>query len=268
MASATARGGEPLEGFCRPDAVAACCDGERDGDARSGFGSDERFRRSGIVGVERSSMDLEGEQSPWKERVSRRWQRRCGTTDSSAEQGLEASCVARFDRVQCRHRFGGVGTGPRVIRDLGCGALFGRLRASNDPLTGWPHGGEPLPPVGSIACLVAALRRCRRGKRFRASSSLGFGRGARHVLDDVGVRFGGSEHHRIRIPSRASAYQSALAGGRALPSGSEWLNALGRVAHPPRRASTRLLASGFGRERTAHRPASAGWRAGRWSATA
>jgi len=212
-------------------------------------------------------MDLEGEQSPWKERVSRRWQRRSDTTDSSAEQGLGASCVTRFDRARCWHRFGGVGAGPRVIRDFGCGASLGRLRASSDPLTGWPHGREPLPPVGSIACLVAVLRRCRCGKRFRASSSLGFGRGARHVLDDVGVRLGGSEHHRIRIPSRASAEQFARRGQLPTPSGASgetrWSD-----AHPPRRAGSRLLASGFGRERTARQPASVGGGAGRRSATA
>jgi len=32
--------------------------------------------------------DLGGEQSPWKERVSRRWQRWSDATDSSTEKGL------------------------------------------------------------------------------------------------------------------------------------------------------------------------------------
>lgn len=47
-------------------------------------------------------QDLGGEQSPWKERVFRRWQRRRDTTDSSVEQRLEVGCSAlddRFDRL-------------------------------------------------------------------------------------------------------------------------------------------------------------------------
>jgi hypothetical protein len=42
----------------------------------------------GNAGAKRSFVDLGEEQSPWKDRVLSRWQRRCGTTDSSAEQGL------------------------------------------------------------------------------------------------------------------------------------------------------------------------------------
>jgi hypothetical protein len=45
--------------------------------------------------------DLEGEQSPWKERVIRRWKRRRVTTDSSVEKslGIEASSGAEADHV-------------------------------------------------------------------------------------------------------------------------------------------------------------------------
>jgi hypothetical protein len=43
-----------------------------------------------LLGLGRRAADLGGEQSPWKERVSGRWQRRWLTTDSSVEQGLGA----------------------------------------------------------------------------------------------------------------------------------------------------------------------------------
>lgn len=38
--------------------------------------------------------DLEGEQSPWEERATRRWQRRWVATDSSTEQRPEVGCSA------------------------------------------------------------------------------------------------------------------------------------------------------------------------------
>jgi hypothetical protein len=42
--------------------------------------------------LERSTEDLGEEPSPWKERVSLRWQRWSGATDSSMEQSLEVGC--------------------------------------------------------------------------------------------------------------------------------------------------------------------------------
>jgi hypothetical protein len=40
--------------------------------------------------------------------------------------------------------------------------------------------------------------------RFRVNPNNGFGLRSDSVLDDVGVRFGGSEHHRIWVPPRIS----------------------------------------------------------------
>jgi hypothetical protein len=47
-----------------------------------------------IRGRERMTKDLEGEQSPWEERATRRWQRRWVATDSSTEQCPEVGCSA------------------------------------------------------------------------------------------------------------------------------------------------------------------------------
>jgi hypothetical protein len=180
-------------------------------------------------------VDLEEEQSPWKDRVSRRWQRRCGTTDSSAEQRLEVGCTARFERAQSpaslRRRWRRFQSEPRPrLRRHRMNAFGPCVKHSTDGRT-----EEPPPPAGSIVCPAMAFRRRRMGLRFRASSFFGFGRSSRDVLGDVGVRFGGSEHHRIRISSCASAVQPAPFGvGEPAPSGAGALASSRTVAQPPR----------------------------------
>ena len=49
---------------------------------------------------------LKGKQSPWKDRVAGRWQRRLVTTDSSAEQSLEVGCFVRFRRARTSAHLG------------------------------------------------------------------------------------------------------------------------------------------------------------------
>jgi hypothetical protein len=49
---------------------------------------------------------LEGKQSPWKDRMSHRWQRRSDITDSSAEQSLGVGCFAFFRQVRPSRDFG------------------------------------------------------------------------------------------------------------------------------------------------------------------
>jgi hypothetical protein len=52
---------------------------------------------------ERAKEDLEGEQSPWKDRAFHRWQQGWNATDSSAEQGLEVGRSA-VERAGASHR--------------------------------------------------------------------------------------------------------------------------------------------------------------------
>lgn len=62
---------------------------------------------------------LEGKQSPWKDRMSNRWQRRGDITDSSAEQSLGVGCFAFFRQVRPRPLRWSVALGG-VSGDFGC----------------------------------------------------------------------------------------------------------------------------------------------------
>jgi hypothetical protein len=136
--AASAAGGqsEPTEGFSRPDTTTAC---RRGGRSRA-LGSRASARQKGALGMASpgwggASATLKEEQSPWKDRVTGRWQRRLVTTDSSAEQSLEVGCSVRFRRAQTPAHFGecgrsvkesrGFGRGPRAVT---FGSLNGLLR--------------------------------------------------------------------------------------------------------------------------------------------
>jgi hypothetical protein len=73
---------------------------------------------------------LEGKQSPWKDRMSHRWQRRSDITDSSAEQSLGVGCFAFFRQVR-----------PPI-------SYFGRRRRSAMARQLRPPGGSPLHALG------------------------------------------------------------------------------------------------------------------------
>lgn len=98
--------------------------GEEQRRSDAGFGLSEgrfpvRHRRDGAESV----WTLKKKQSPWKDRVTGRWQRRFVTTDSSAEQSLEVGCFVRFRRALTSAHFGecrrsakktpGFGLGPK-----------------------------------------------------------------------------------------------------------------------------------------------------------
>jgi hypothetical protein len=73
------------------------------------------------VGSQRSSTDLEGDQSPWKERVMRHRQRCRIITDSSAEQGPEGDrSVAVALAVMLGNGLRGRRRMPRCRGTLGC----------------------------------------------------------------------------------------------------------------------------------------------------
>jgi len=140
-ASAEGGQGEPSEGSHRPDAAAARCHGGRRGARKAGFGPTERrspvrHRRDGADTV----WTLKGKQSPWKDRVAGRWQRRLVTTDSSAEQSLEVGCSVRFRRALTPAHFGGCGRSakeaPRLRQRNPRAAVFGRLAGSSPATIG------------------------------------------------------------------------------------------------------------------------------------
>lgn len=105
-----------------------------------------------------SRVDLGGEQSPWKDRVSTCRQRRSDTTDSSTEQGrevgrsrrLEGSARATSVVRACREWFGG----------------FGRWTAHERVLSGTPREVILLAPGRHAAS--SGTRPLARSRRFGA----------------------------------------------------------------------------------------------------
>jgi len=63
-----------------------------------------RTSGSGPCGRLSPGKDLEGEQSPWKDRASRRWQRQRDVTDSTTEQGHEAETPSGLRRLRQRRQ--------------------------------------------------------------------------------------------------------------------------------------------------------------------
>jgi hypothetical protein len=150
-----------------------------------------RSNRSGARG------DLEGEQSPWKERAVSGWQRLLQTTDSSAEQGLEVGHSAKDSAGPRPTRFGerdasrsGSLTASVVER------LGRRLRTSSEGRCG-PQGKPTPEVVRSLAPPGASASGP--DERPCASHLAPLRRRWSLVLGDVGVRFGGSEHHRAKF---------------------------------------------------------------------
>jgi len=211
VASAAEEEGERTKGSQRHDIAAACRRGGRPRAFGSGLRLAEgrapvRHRRAGA----RRVWTLKRRQSPWKDRVAGRWQRRLVTTDSSAEQSLVVGCFVRFRRARTSAHLGG-------------------CRRSATGTSGFGPGTERR-PSGSCEAFPRAVTgasqsswesdRQRRRRRFgtgigKAVSRGRVGRlGARHgsVLDDVGVRFGGSELHRIGISSSHTRHPPSQAG--------------------------------------------------------
>jgi hypothetical protein len=144
---------------------------------------------------------LEGKQSPWKDRVAGRWKRRLVTTDSSAEQSLEVGCFVRFRRAPTPAHFGGCRRNATENPRLRSRAPGGSLRAASRDSSRATRRGKAS-SYGGFDC---PRRRRRFGTGARRAISRdndgSFGPRPRCVLDDVGVRFGGSEHHRIDTSS-------------------------------------------------------------------
>jgi hypothetical protein len=89
--------------------------------------------RYGEARAKRKARDLEGEQSPWKDRTYERWQRRSYLTDLSVEQSPEVGCsVSECPRTACSAGY---------CDDC---LAFGRGRSSRESV-----------PVGKLAVLVA-----------------------------------------------------------------------------------------------------------------
>jgi hypothetical protein len=137
-----------------PHARAACRKGRRSlvlgsrASARAEVDQPVWHHRVGTEGA----RTLEGKQSPWKDRVAGRWQRRLVTTDSSAEQSLEVGCSVRCRRALTPAHLGGCrrsATEGPVISVAGRAAAFGRLAGSlsRDPREYANSSGGPIAPV-------------------------------------------------------------------------------------------------------------------------
>jgi hypothetical protein len=136
-------------------------------------------------------VDLGGEQSPWKERVSGRWQRRNDTTDSSAEQG---PVVGRSRRLEGSARITSVVWAPWGVS---AASVAGRLALA-------PSGVGVVPDssgsVGHHARWDSTVSLCATSVATRRRFLLagGWFASCKACVGDVGVRFGGSELHRTR----------------------------------------------------------------------
>jgi len=182
-------------------------------------------------------VDLEEDQSPWKDRVSRHRQRWCGTMDSSAEQGLVASCVARFGRA----RPAGITSvalagGPRGACGFGCGHPEPSPSGGGGGLNGRFKGMMYSLRIGSISKPSSVLRRWRRRRGFaRAWSSVSAGHREAcsmtwgSVSADRSIIASGfrpalppnSRPNRGRSPSPFGGRKTApYADGKAVPSGT------------------------------------------------
>lgn len=198
------------------------------GTRRTGFGpriegSPAWHRRTGTEGA----RTLERKPSPWKDRVAGRWQRRLVTTDSSAEQRLEVGCFVRLRRAQPSAHLGGcrrsATENPWFRPWCSGGSLRAAVRATSRATRrseARSTGGFDHPPqrrrLGLGTCRVVSCD---------TSRSFGFGSGC--VLDDVGICFGGSEHHRITISSSHTRHPARK----------------GRDSRPPRDRATDALIS-------------------------
>jgi hypothetical protein len=142
-------------------------------------------------GRPRKQEDLEGEPSPWETRAMRLRKRGCIATDSSVEKRLEVSCSTRT-----------------ALKTL---SGNGRCRRSHHPGAAagsvvWPRScGPPIrrtlqgrPRCTSSHDLRVAGRRCSGAKGIGLLVSL------LRPFGDVGVRFGGSEHHLGSAPALRS----------------------------------------------------------------
>jgi hypothetical protein len=151
-ASAAGGQGEPLEGSHRLDAAAACRHGEGTGRPEAGL----RHGRRALFGMASPGWSgrygtLKGKQSPWKDRVAGRWQRRLVTTDSSAEQSLEVGCSVRFRRARTPAHFGGCGRSATEFPPLRQRSPDGSPRAADRYPPERPSGVELIPGGGLIA---------------------------------------------------------------------------------------------------------------------
>jgi hypothetical protein len=145
-ASAAGGQGEPSEGSHRLDAATVRRHGERSGRLEAGL----RHGRRALFGMASPGWSgrngtLKRKQSPWKDRVTGRWQRRLVTTDSSAEQRLKVGCSVRFRRAQTPAHFGGCGRSATETPQLRQRNPDGSLRAADRCTPKRPSGVEPIP---------------------------------------------------------------------------------------------------------------------------
>jgi hypothetical protein len=155
-----------------------------------------------IRGRERMTKDLEGEQSPWEERATRRWKRRWVATDSSTEQCPEVGCSAGA----APKADAGNGIHPRSHPSSAKRPRRGpRVRSGSLGLR------RPLVGPGSLRRLVFQHGMAPSGTPPRqeepgfrlARDSGAWSRSVGHLgdlrsvsSDEVGVRLGESERHR------------------------------------------------------------------------
>jgi hypothetical protein len=164
-ASAAGGEGEPPKAAQWPDKAAACRHGGRPGHSDPGLRLGPGAFWSGIARLERRERDLGGEQSPWKDRVTGRWQRQLVTTDSSAEQSLEVGCSVRFRRALTSAHLGGCRRSAtetprlRLRNPVGDPRVTGRASSRSS-------GAEPAPGGGLIVRQASALRHRHRGGNF------------------------------------------------------------------------------------------------------
>jgi hypothetical protein len=83
------------------------------------------------------------------------------------------------------------------VSGFGCEHPDPSPSGGGEGLDGRFEGTMYSPRIGSISQPFISASALAKRRQVRASSGFGFGRATRGVLDDVGVRFGGSEHHRI-----------------------------------------------------------------------
>jgi hypothetical protein len=156
VASATRGLGERKEGFRLAPTpgwlatMAGVTGPRRRASARAEDGSPVWHHRVGTETV----WILKGKQSPWKERVAGRWQRRLVTTDSSAEQSLEVGCFVRFRRARTSAHLGGCRRSATGNPRLRLWAPGGSLRAVDRDLSSATRGGSQL--LWGVRLLLAA----------------------------------------------------------------------------------------------------------------
>jgi hypothetical protein len=120
------------------------------GTAHRGFGLGA-LDGQGTAAPERRTRDLEGEQSPWKERASRCWQRRhddnglvsgarpCSWPLCEGFDGPASACFGERDALPLRRRRGFGQSAPRE-------ASSDAARGSGGPQGGQPRGGSAARP--------------------------------------------------------------------------------------------------------------------------